>query len=158
LFEGSAVKIYRSLRIDASSPTRISRSDGPIKDARFDSWDSSRQASRSLRDRSGPHPDPSLSAAPILPWALPLSGFAGIARCTLPGTTPTGPTASVFDAHAFVGRNEPITIRSWALRKGRDDWPDLSPVTSLPIAALQRFEGADALPIRLNGKPERQPV
>jgi hypothetical protein len=116
-----------------------------------------KQAVRCAIDRDL-SPDPSLSAAPILPWALPLAGFAGIARCALSGSTPTGPSASVFDAHAFVGRDEPITIRSWALRNGRDDWPDLSPVTSMPIAALQRFEGADALPIRLNGKPDRQPV
>jgi len=47
------------------------RSDGPIEDARFDSWDSSRQASRSLRDRSGPQSRPFFVGS-----ADPAMGFA----------------------------------------------------------------------------------
>jgi len=39
LFEGSAVKIYRSLRIVRLFTHEILRSDGPIEDARFDFWD-----------------------------------------------------------------------------------------------------------------------
>jgi len=61
-----------------------------------------------------------------------------------------------------LSRQDDLTaIRSWALRcaLSSSERCIAAVANDIPaIAALQRFEGADALPFRLNGKPDRQPV
>jgi len=58
----------------------------------------------------GPRPRLSWPRDAILPWALPLAGFAGTDSCSRPGSSPDRITSLRADAST-----RDCTIRSWAL-------------------------------------------